>query len=649
MKLTVKLGLAFGIILALLVVVGAIGVTQLQMVIGGFRQDVQQAQEMKFQAASLQKTILQMRSSEKDLIARQDVTFLDMGYSHIEQAQALLDSLDALSDEVRLKEQTARAREAMLAYRDGFAVLATSFQEVGQSDDQGLKGTVGRVVQAAQLFLRAKAQQVPGGEVVVLSLRQEEKEYLLRGERSSVEKFIDIQQTLLGRIQDSPLTPTEKTIIGGYVRGYLNAFEEMVGKNENLQAILLEMDQKSSDIMAIGDDIASFAEMAAARKTDQIGGASSRAVWLMVIIALGSVLFGAGFAFYFGRSITKQLGGEPGVIADIADRLAAGDLTIRFDENQKDIGVYAAMKNMVEKLQEVVAGVISAAQNVAGGSQAMNAVSEEMSQGATEQAASAEEASASIEEMTANIRQNADNALQTEKIAIKAADEAQSAGLAALENMAAMKEIAGKIMIIEEIARQTNLLALNAAIEAARAGEHGRGFAVVAAEVRKLAERSQTAAGEINKLSVTSVEIAERTGQKLTEMVPNIKKTAELVQEIAAASREQDSGAGQISRAIQQLDQVIQQNASASEEMASTAEELTAQAEQLQEMISFFNVGSIGKKTAAHGPKTAKALSGKTGQGKAAAEQKGSGVTLELHGPAPFAKGDRIDDEFERF
>jgi methyl-accepting chemotaxis protein len=204
-------------------------------------------------------------------------------------------------------------------------------------------------------------------------------------------------------------------------------------------------------------------------------------------------------------------------------------------------------------------------------------------------------------------------------------------------------------MIIEEIARQTNLLALNAAIEAARAGEHGRGFAVVAAEVRKLAERSQNAAGEINKLSVTSVEIAERTGRKLTGMVPSINKTAELVQEIAAASREQDAGAAQIGRAIQQLDQVIQQNASASEEMASTSEELTAQAEQLQEMISFF---SVGKKVAVSSRKAGIAANGNGQKAKVEGvpvDQKAKGVALKLQNPAPLSRMDKLDDEFERF
>jgi methyl-accepting chemotaxis protein len=273
-----------------------------------------------------------------------------------------------------------------------------------------------------------------------------------------------------------------------------------------------------------------------------------------------------------------------------AARVAEGDLTVEIKpQSEKDL-LAVSMLNMVTRLRNIFHDVKSAADNVAAGSEQLSASSEQMSQGATEQAASAEEVSSSMEQMISNIKQNADNAQQTEKIAIKSAHDAREGGKAVGDTVKAMKEIAGKISIIEEIARQTNLLALNAAIEAARAGEHGKGFAVVASEVRKLAERSQTAAGEINKLSASSVQVAEQAGQMLDRMVPDIQKTADLVQEISASSKEQDTGAEQINKAIQQLDQVIQQNASASEELSSTAEELSSQAQQLQEAVSFFKI-----------------------------------------------------------
>jgi methyl-accepting chemotaxis protein len=331
--------------------------------------------------------------------------------------------------------------------------------------------------------------------------------------------------------------------------------------------------------------------------------------------------------------------------AELAEEISKGNLTIDVQLASENDQLGKALKQMADILNDIIRQVMVASDNVSSGSQALSAAAQEMSQGATEQAASAEEASSSIEEMTANIRQNADNALQTEKIAIGAARDAQEAGQVAAENMVAMREIASKIVIIEEIARQTNLLALNAAIEAARAGEHGRGFAVVAAEVRKLAERSQIAAGEINKLSVSSVSVAEKAGIILGNLAPNIQRTAELVQEIAAASKEQDTGAEQISAAIQQLDKVIQQNASATEEMASTSEELSSQSEQLQSMIAFFKVKGgneqrIAPRQAVKPVKVAKVVH--PGQDKNVARKLGR-LDLGKSGR------DALDDEFERY
>src|SRR4051812_1170849 len=274
--------------------------------------------------------------------------------------------------------------------------------------------------------------------------------------------------------------------------------------------------------------------------------------------------------------------------AALANQIAQGDLTVEAKPLSDRDTLGLALESMVEKLRQIVSEALTAAQNVSAGSQELSASAEQLSQGATEQASSAEEASSSMEEMASNVKQNADNANQTEKIAAQSARDAEASGVAVGRAVNAMQTIAEKITIVQEIARQTDLLALNAAVEAARAGEHGKGFAVVASEVRKLAERSQTAATEIGTMSSQTVIAAREACERLGCLVPDIRKTAELVTEISGACREQDVGADQVNQAIQQLDKVTQQNASASEQMSATSEELAAQAEQLQTSIGYF-------------------------------------------------------------
>ncbi|MBT8338744.1 MAG: methyl-accepting chemotaxis protein [Desulfatitalea sp.] len=382
----------------------------------------------------------------------------------------------------------------------------------------------------------------------------------------------------------------------------------------------------------------------------------------VTIFSILAIVVGVVLAFVIARGIVRPIKKS----VAFASSVASGDLMATIDVNQKDeVGQLArTLKDMTQKLSGIVAQVRTAAGNVASGSQQLSASSEQMSQGATEQAASAEEASSSMEQMAANIKQNADNAQQTEKIAIKSAEDAQQGGEAVSRTVVAMKDIAQKISIIEEIARQTDLLALNAAIEAARAGEHGKGFAVVASEVRKLAERSQQAAGEISDLSKSSVEVAERAGEMLQKIVPDIQRTAELVQEINAASNEQNTGADQVNRAIQQLDQVIQQNASASEEMASTAEELSSQADVLQNTIAFFKIDTRDagreqkvQKIPSGPPKTVKAQSDQLSPRKDKIAGNGHDHHLAKQTPAPGIHlhmgspggEDDLDGEFERF
>ena len=353
----------------------------------------------------------------------------------------------------------------------------------------------------------------------------------------------------------------------------------------------------------------------------------------------------------------NSLIGSMNEIARASTEISRGNLTVSLEQRSAEDKLMQALGAMVKDLTRTVSEIRTIASEVSSATQSISTASVEISNGASTQAASAEEASSSMEEMVSNIKQNADNAQQTDKIATKSAKDAQESGKAVAEAVTAMKEIASKISIIEEIARQTNLLALNAAIEAARAGEHGKGFAVVAAEVRKLAERSQKAAGEINELSSTTLKVSEKAGQMLEKLVPDIQKTAELVQEITAASKEQDTGAEQINKALQQLEKVIQQNAAASEELASTTEELTAQADQLVSALGFFRTGDdapvhAARVAAKKPPRPAEHAAAKPLKAAAAVAAASSGakspgkagVTLKLKD-----KGDSLDQEFERF
>ena len=309
---------------------------------------------------------------------------------------------------------------------------------------------------------------------------------------------------------------------------------------------------------------------------------------LYLLVFLGSLLISCIFVYIVTnqimRSITKLL--------TVIDNLSGGDLTTVVDINQRDeIGEIAdSLKDMIKKLNTIVGNINESAGNVAGGSSQVSSSSQMLSQGASEQASTTEEVSSLIEEIASTVEQNSDNAGITEKIALKLVDDANKSGESVVQTVTAMKQIAEKISVIEEIARQTNLLALNAAIEAARAGEAGKGFAVVAAEVRKLAEHSSHAAGEISNLSSSSVKVAEEMGDLLSSLVPDIRKTAQHIQEISVSSSEQRTGIEQVNSSIIQLNSVIQQNASSSEELASTSEELSSQSESLKDQISFFKV-----------------------------------------------------------
>ena len=332
--------------------------------------------------------------------------------------------------------------------------------------------------------------------------------------------------------------------------------------------------------------------------------------------------------------------------ATLADQIADGDLTVQPKSLSDKDTLGLALERMVERLRGVIGDAGAASDNVSAGSQELSAAADQVSQGATEQAAAAEEVSASMEQMAANIKQTADNAAQTEKISSQSARDAEASGVAVRQAVEAMQTIAEKITIVQEIARQTDLLALNAAVEAARAGEHGRGFAVVASEVRKLAERSQIAATEIGAVSSQTLRSAQQAGEMLTALVPDIRKTAELVAEISAACREQDIGAAQVNDALQQLDQVIQQNAGASDQMSSTSGELAAQAEKLEASIAYFRTDAEGpavRRPAPAKPAPKASPAPKSMAAKPAAVRKAGGPRQAVPAQQARAKGFALD------
>ena len=322
-------------------------------------------------------------------------------------------------------------------------------------------------------------------------------------------------------------------------------------------------------------------------------GASEPTLSVNVMLILGAAIIVSGIALglYLAQSIAHPLERFSAKLEDI--NIGSSGL-IRWDEARDrgdEIGdVARSFNRFISILSEVITQVHSVTDAVSTASTQVSSSAQLLSQGTSEQAASVEETSASLEQMHASITQNAENSRQMEQMAQKGATDVEQSGKAAAESVDAMKTIAEKISIIEDIAYQTNLLALNAAIEAARAGDHGKGFAVVATEVRKLAERSQDAAQEISSVASSSVRVAEKAGQMLIELVPAIRKTAELVQEVATASREQSAGVGQVNRAMNQVDQVTQRNAAAAEELSSTADEMAVQADHLQQLMSVFRI-----------------------------------------------------------
>ncbi|THF50257.1 methyl-accepting chemotaxis protein [Allorhizobium terrae] len=495
-----------------------------------------------------------------------------------------------------------------LALAFGFVVvllICSSFlgiRSLGTLNDamgDALEGPVDRL-RLAQVLQVEQLEQIRQQKNLLLAPTEQEREATIVKTKDARTNFdtafaaVTAKATAAGRVVWDKLNALEtefrkqddaiqSLVLAGDTTGALK-----ISNGEN-RKLVNEIDKALSEIVALEQSRLTAAEEAG---DVEYGKVSTMLIGLSAAASIVAVIA----AIWIVMSVTGGINRAVVAVRKVSD----GDLTEFAEIRSRDeIGTLLEYVNtMVERLRGVVGDALAASDNVSSGSQQLSSGSEQLSQGATEQASSTEEASASMEQMAANIRQNADNAAQTEKIARQSSKDAEASGEAVARAVGAMRTIADKISIVQEIARQTDLLALNAAVEAARAGEHGKGFAVVASEVRKLAERSQAAAAEISTLSGETVQVATQAGDMLNRLVPDIRKTAELISEISAACREQDIGANQINEAIQQLDKVTQQNAGASEEMSATSEELAAQAEELQASIAFFKVDGAHEKKA---------------------------------------------------
>ncbi|WP_285906052.1 methyl-accepting chemotaxis protein [Pseudodesulfovibrio pelocollis] len=625
LRLAMKLGLSFGVVLVLTAVVGFSGWRGMLSVVDR----VEKADDVE----ELVQLILESRRHEKNFVIRGDQVYIDRVHglvnSLIDQAKGTRAKFENPANQAQMDGVVASVTEYGQAFDAMVAAIRTQVdirkdvEKVGH-DLIGLAdgldaGEDNRALRAIFDFSR----------MMDLAQMEARAYFLSRTEEDLALSMGHVAEALgLAGALGSPALQTGVERFRSALAGYGGALAA----------------EKAADDRMIAAARNAQAQCEAARASQhalmltEMGFANT----MLLGVSLLSLLLGVVAAIVITRSIT----GPVHLGVTFARSMSQGDFTRTLEVSQKDeVGTLAtALNEMVVRLRGVVAQVQSATENVASGSEELSATAFSLSQGATEQAASVEEVSSSMEQMAANIRQNADNARETEGLSEKVYRDAEASGQAVDQAMTAMKHIAEKITVIEEIARQTNLLALNAAIEAARAGEHGKGFAVVAAEVRKLAERSGVAASEISELSASTVTVADKAGRMLQQLVPDIRRTAELVREISSSSDEMTAGANQISRAMSQLDQVIQLNASASEEMASTSEELSSQGEQLQQAMSFFVVDS-----AEAGARAMPRASGGRPRKEISAARPAAGITRSS-GALPASNIDHErDQEFERF
>ncbi|HET7540787.1 MAG TPA: methyl-accepting chemotaxis protein [Polyangiaceae bacterium] len=439
-------------------------------------------------------------------------------------------------------------------------------------------------------------------QAMTLELRRYEKDYLLNiGDPVARAQYLNQWKTSHQTLQDlltklSALLRTDHerekvAIMRGALAGYDDGFVKVQEAIERGQ--ITQPSEGNHAIAPFKEHIRTLENNARIFRGENLKGVreemirqAGRSTLAMIIFAVLGSAFGVALSLIITRSVTGPLN----EVVTVAERVARGDLRVTVNQQGNDeLGrLQAAIGLMLKSLTRVIGEIRTGAGALSSAAAQVSATSQTLSQGTSEQAAAVEQVSSSLEEFSSGINQNADNAKRMEQMAVRSARDASDAGGVVRESVSAMNAIAGRIGLIEEIAYQTNLLALNAAIEAARAGEHGRGFSVVATEVRKLAERSQVAAKEIRTVASSSVEVATRAGTKLDDLVPNIQRSTDFTQEVAAASSEQAAGVAQMNRSMSEVDQITQRNATASEELAAAAEEMSAQADGLRQLSDFF-------------------------------------------------------------
>jgi len=670
LKIKTKLGLGFGFIILILITLGVISIIGLKKIesdnvsIGNTR-----LPEIKI-SNHLERNTLKITSLLNNFALSQNMQSID-------QARSLLDELDKYLEntsnmkyalEERMKKDISSAKKVLFDYR-GYMDEMIAATEKMETDIRLMDEAAGSFLDNCYDYLRGQeatlAYQIDARtarrgilEKVTLINNVIDIGNELRVQNFKAQAGIDISNTtdfnkqfdnidqLLVNLEKIDLDKENIIYLNNIHRSLDDYHRAMDGYFETDQALQLSTGQLIDEGDLLVTTFMNLAENSI-QKTTQFATNSiiktHTTINVLIVGLIISIIISIIMAWQISRSITRPI--KKGV--EFARQIAEGNLEANIDIEQNDeIGELAAMlSKMKDKLHQTISSIQTAANHIADASAQVSNTSQGISQGSTQQASAAEEISASMQEMSASISQNTSNAQRTEQIASEATAGLNAGSRNVIDVTAAIKEIAEKITIIGDIAYQTNILSLNAAVEAARAGEYGKGFAVVADEVKKLAERSQDAATEIDKVSGAGVNLAEESRRLFNTIVPQIEDTLKLVQEITASSLEQNSGAEQVNDAVQQFNEVIQQNAAAAEEMATNAEELASQAEYLKDMTSYFKTGEKNThvrskkykqktKKRTELPMPNKSLQIKSNQRK--------GVNLRLG-------SDSLDQEFEKF